>query len=117
MLAVRAAWGTVLLSVPDRVLALSRSDHPHDRTARRVLRVLGARHLAQTAVEMISHRPALRYLGVGVDGLHAASGAALAALDSRWRRAAWLDAGIATGFAVAGLLTARTTGSGAPAHG
>jgi hypothetical protein len=103
---VRAAWGGALLVAPGAVLALTtRSDPAFLGAARTVLRVLGARHLVQAGVEL--RRPGAAVLGAGavVDGLHAASGVTLAALDRRWRRSALLDAAVATGFCLA---TARS---------
>ena len=111
VLAARVAWGVVLLVAPHRVLKVSHGDDPHDRTARRVLRILGCRHLAQTAIELAGPRPAVQYLGAGVDGIHALTSAGLAAADRRWRRSAVIDAAVASGFAVGTGMTARATGS------
>ncbi|MBN9101171.1 MULTISPECIES: hypothetical protein [unclassified Pseudonocardia] len=112
VLAVRVAWGVVLLVAPHGVLKVSHGDDPHDRTARRVLRILGFRHLAQTAVELAGPRPAVQYLGASVDGIHALTSAGLAAVDRRWRRSAVLDAAVASGFALGTGFTARGRRSG-----
>src|SRR6476660_1084112 len=99
--AVRALWGTTLLLAPRRLLHTA--GHPPTRAAVAVLRVLGARHIGQSAVTADAPlRPALRW-GAAVDALHAATGLALAAASPRWRRAALLDAAVASGFAVTGL--------------
>lgn len=111
VLVARVAWGVLLLAAPHVVLAVSHGDDPHDRAARRVLRILGCRHLAQTAVELAGPRPAVQYLGAGVDGIHALTSAGLAALDRRWRRSAVIDAAVASGFAVGTGVTARAVGS------
>lgn len=102
---VRAVWGGVLLGAPGAVLSITtRSDPAFLGTARAVLRVLGARQIAQAAVEARWPRPPVLALAAAVDGLHAASGLALAAGDRRWRRPALLDAAVALGFA---LMTAH----------
>ena len=108
VLAVRAAWGVALLTVPDRVLDLTQPQRPDTPAAPRVLRVLGARHLLQAGVEAFLSRPVVHHVGAAADGLHALSGVGLAVLDRRWRRAALIDAVIASGFGLAAGLTART---------
>jgi hypothetical protein len=110
----RLGWGAVLLVAPDRVLAvgLGRPRPPaHQRGqrryrgARRVLRVLGGRHLAQavlqTAAERVLAPPAVGFLGSAVDGIHALTSVVFGAIEPRWRRAALLDAVMASGFAAA----------------
>jgi hypothetical protein len=102
---VRAVWGGVLLGAPGSVLSITtRSDPAFLGTARIVLRVLGARHIVQAAVEARWPRPGVLALAATVDGLHAASGLALAATDPGWRRSALLDATVTIGLA---LTTAR----------
>ncbi len=94
---VRLGWGTFLGVAPARALRLlGGEDTP---PARLILRVLGARHVAEAALETI--RPG-RYLGAlaAGDGLHALTAVGLAVSDRRWRRPALTDAVIATGFAV-----------------
>lgn len=110
--AVRAGWGVTLLLFPEAVLALTTPKRPASRArARAVLRVLGARHLVQCAVELRwPVRPVLA-AAAAVDGLHSATGLALAALDHTWRRAGVLDAVIAAGFGVGTAALAR------PRHG
>lgn len=116
VLAARVVWGALLLTVPDRVLAVSHSDIPRDDTARWVLRVLGGRHLAQAAIELAWPRPAVRYLGAAVDAIHALTSAGLAVADRRWRRSAVLDAAVASGFALGTGLTARPRDSRSTAN-
>jgi hypothetical protein len=67
-----------------------------------VLRVLGARHLAQAAVSGVAASESLAALGAVVDTLHSGSCVGLAAASGRWRRAALLDAAVEAGFAAAG---------------
>lgn len=99
--AARLAWGAFLGATPSAaVRVLGGQPTP---TARKVVRVLGARHLLQSGIEQRA-RGRHRYLLASVDWAHAASGMALAALDRRWRRAALTDATVATAF---GLSTAR----------
>jgi hypothetical protein len=100
-LAVRLAWGALLLVVPGVVLGLiaarPTADASADRQPRRILRVLGARHLAQAAVEW-RRGPTTRNIGTGIDVLHASTDIAFACLDARWRRAALTDALVTTGL-------------------
>lgn len=103
---IRAVWGTVLLVTPGAVLALT-TDRVTSGTARSVLRVLGARHLAQAGIERRWPRPRVLVAAAVVDGLHASSGVVLAAADRRWRRSALLDAAVATGFCLATARSAR----------
>ncbi|UZJ26005.1 hypothetical protein RHODO2019_06120 [Rhodococcus antarcticus] len=103
---VRAGWGLLQLAAPglvaDRILR-----KPLDHRAEVVARVLAARQVLQAGLLMRSPTPAVLGVGAGVDGLHAASMLALAAVDTRRRPAALLDAAIAAAFAVAGAVGAR----------
>lgn len=101
---VRIAWGSLLIGAPGQVVRLLGGA---DETAsRRVLRLLGARHLVQGGVEAL--RPQARgELGAAVDGLHALSAAGFAVADRRWRRPALLDGGVASAFGAAGLVAGR----------
>lgn len=96
----RALWGAALLAQPGRTLhAISgRATTP---AGIRLLRVLGARHLLQSAVSY--RRPTAPVLAASavVDALHAASCAAFAALDPKWRRASTVDGCAATAFCLA----------------
>jgi hypothetical protein len=96
--ACRAVYGTALLAAPGPVLTAVTGVVPSQR-ARRVTRLLGARHLAQAAISAGADDQLLM-LGAVADGLHAASMLILAAVDRRLRRAELADA------AVAGLLAA-----------
>ena len=103
---VRTGLGTVYLLVPEGIPSLLsvRVDH----RARRVVRILGARYLAQAV--MISSAPRTPFapgIGAAVDLIHASSMVALAAVDQRRRRLALADAGAATAFAAAGWRNAR----------
>ena len=95
--AIRLGWGLFLLAAPGPALRLL-GGHPTGR-ARTVVRVLGARHVVQAAVEQ-RDRGRHRLLLAAVDWAHAASGLALAAVDRRWRRPALTDAVLATGFGI-----------------
>jgi len=98
---VQALWGTTLLIAPGKMLQLLGGAN-EDRTPKRIMRVLGARHVLQATAEHVFGDRALR-LGVWVDGLHAVSSYGFACVDARWRRAALADAAITTGFAATGL--------------
>jgi hypothetical protein len=105
---VRAAWGGALLLGPHIVLvAVGRSQAASVARASVVLRILGARHLAQAALELRRPTADVCTPGAVADALHAGSAIALAACDRTWRRAALLDSTVATGFAIATARTAR----------
>jgi hypothetical protein len=107
-LAARIGWGSALLAAPDLVFRLL-GDADDNRRARRILRLLGARHLLQAAAEWRFAGPARR-AGVAVDSLHAASDIGFAVIDQRWRRAAAIDAAISIGFVALGATNTRSGG-------
>ncbi len=96
---LRVVWGLTLVVVPGRVLGALRAP---DRSIghRRIIQVLGARHLVEAVVAR--RHPSARPWMVVVDVLHACSGLGLAVVSQRWRRAALTDAAVAGGFAVMG---------------
>ena len=106
--AVRAAYGAVLLSAPGAVVRLY-SGHPDDRRSRRVARLLGARHLTQAVLTVGAPSATVRALGVEADLAHAVSMLGLAAGDRSRRRAGLSDAVGAASFAAVGALLARRT--------
>jgi hypothetical protein len=99
-LIIRAGWGLILLIVPGTVLRLFGAADT-DCTPRRVMRVLGARHLAQAGAEYRLGGRA-REIGIGVDLLHGTSSIMCSVVSPTWRRVALVDAGVATAFAVLG---------------
>lgn len=68
-----------------------------------VVRILGARYLAQSAAGVVVRRPCLPRVDAAIDLTHAATMLALAAAGRRHRRPALLSAAVAAGFAVADL--------------
>ena len=74
-----------------------------DRRARAVIRVLGARQLAQAGLTAFRPTTAVVRAGAAVDTVHAASMVALGICRPKWRKAGLMDAMISSGFAVAGL--------------
>jgi hypothetical protein len=108
-LALRSAWGAALLISPGSVLRLF-GGVDAGSTPRRVMRVLGARHVAQAGVEWALGGRA-REIGIVVDMLHAATDVGFSVVNPRWRRAALSDTVVTTGFVVLGL----TNGSSAAA--
>jgi hypothetical protein len=105
--AARACYGTVLLSAPGLALGLCTGEASSPR-ARAVVRILGARHLAQAVLTLWRPRRKVLAAGAGIDGCHAASMLALAAADPRLRRAGLTDAAAATAFTAAGAAVAST---------
>ena len=103
---LRAAWGTVLLSQPRRVLAL-RDTMGVPGPAVFAARLLGARQLTQAIITALAPTPRVIRLGAAVDTLHACTGIGFAVLVPRWRRTALADAAVAAGFAVGGQLRVR----------
>jgi hypothetical protein len=89
-----------LLIAPGAVLRLI-GGADEGRDPRRVMRVLGARHLVQAGVEYRLGWRARR-IGTGVDLLHGATSVGFGIVNPPWRRAAFTDAIVATGFAVLG---------------
>ena len=116
MTGLRIGWGAALITAPRPLLrGLARVDDPADRVAVAVLRVLGARHVAQAVVETLWPQPVVRYLGTAVDGLHALTAVGLAVVDARWRRGALTDTAIAASFAATtAISTAREAKSKGP---
>jgi hypothetical protein len=102
----RAAWGALLLTAPGVLLSAvaARDVGPGPR---RLVRLLGARHLAEVIVG-VTFPTARRWTGVA-DALHAATAIVLAIRSRRWRRAAIADAFVATAFAVTTLASAART--------
>ena len=106
--AARVSWGCLLLVVPSgltRALGLS-----SDRRAMMTMRALGLRHLIQAAA-VWGRGQGVRG-GALVDLLHGVSMLGLARFDTRRRKTALLDAGVAFAFAAGGLTT-RTGDVGA----
>jgi hypothetical protein len=96
----RAGYGAALLCAPGPMIGVV-TGKPPSRRARRVARVLGARHLIQAAVTALNPGPEVVALGVVVDLLHAASMFAFAAAVPDLRDAELADALAATALAVA----------------
>ena len=103
---VRACYGTVQLARP-AWSAEQQLGGPLDRATTRVVRVLGARQVAQASLALAFPAEPLLGLGVGADALHALSMLPLAAAAPRWRRPALVSGLMAAAFAAAGLLAAR----------
>jgi hypothetical protein len=97
---IRIGWGLMLLLAPGPVLRLF-GGADDDRIPRRVMRVLGARHLVQAGAEY-RYGGRARKIGIEVDLLHGATSVVLGVVSPPWRRAAFIDAGVAVGFAVLG---------------
>lgn len=93
LLAVRGLWGAALLLAPRTVLA--RLGRPSSSVVE-VTRLLGARQLAEVLILSRDPRRAPPRWSVIVDGLHAASMLAVAALRPQLRRDALASAGAAT---------------------
>jgi hypothetical protein len=74
---------------------------PSNLRWRRVVRVLGARHLAEAALERGGRTDRVRVAAL-VDTVHAASVIGFAALDRPRRRVALVDACVAGSFAAYG---------------
>ena len=103
----RAGWGAVLVLQPHPVVRAASGRTPTE-AARTVARILGARHLLQALASLRWSSATARDLGLATDMLHALTGLGFAALPTTWRRAALLDASLASGFAAAG--TAASAG-------
>ncbi|WP_295126683.1 hypothetical protein [uncultured Leifsonia sp.] len=98
---LRAVYGLLELASPDTVTVTALGRKP-DTRMRTVIRVLGARHVAQSVLTMAKPHTMHR-LGGAVDLIHAGSMVGLAILDRRRRRAALVNAVVAALFGVAEL--------------
>jgi len=100
----RASYGVALVLAPGPAILLATGRLPGHR-ARRVARLLGARHLVQAALNAAVPFPAVFTAGAAVDAVHAASMLMLAAVDRSVHKAALTDALIEGLFAGAGFFT------------
>lgn len=97
----RAGYGAALLCAPGAVIGLC-TGGPASPRARTVVRVAGARHLAQAAITVRAPSAFVLAIGAQVDLAHAVSMLALAAGHRPMRRAELADGLAAAMFATAG---------------
>lgn len=102
---IRIVWGLLLLFVPGALVRAMGGTN--EVASRRVMRVLGGRHLLEGAVEAL-HGRRVRRAGAFVDAIHAGTALTFGAVDRRWRRPALIDAMAASGFATVGWRSTRT---------
>jgi hypothetical protein len=105
---VRAVLGLVHLLAPG-LASRHLVSRPFGRGPRVAVRALGVRQLAQALVTVGAPNTAVLSLGVGADAAHGASMLTLALFSRRWRRAALVEALIATAFASIGAAVAVRT--------
>jgi hypothetical protein len=98
-------WGAALLARPQQVV--DAVDPVFPRTRLWVVRLLGARLVAQNAALLIAPEPLVVRIASAVELVHAASMVPVLLLP-RYRRAAWISGGIAA--ACAGALPAVRAG-------
>jgi len=98
----RVSYGTALVLAPSVAIFLVTGQLP-GRRARRVARLLGARHLAQAALTAAVPLPAVFTAGAQADAVHAASMALLATVDRPGRKIALTDALAEAVFAAVGF--------------
>lgn len=108
----RAGYGVALIGGPGLLIGLC--GQRLGRWDCTVARMLGVRHLAQAAITVAAQRaapgsPVVLGGGAAVDLLHAASMAALGAVDERVRRSTLTDAAVETALATVGALAATTS--------
>jgi hypothetical protein len=96
------AWGSVLLTAGPRLFRVVQGREP-SRGEQDALVLLGARHLAQGLLQVVLPHH-LAGVHAVVDGLHAASMVALAAVTPGRRRAALVSGAVA---ALAGVVVLR----------
>jgi hypothetical protein len=99
---IRAGYGATLLLVPGPAIHLATGHAPSPRTCR-TARLLGLRHLVQSALTAVVPLPVTFAIGGQVDTTHAASMLLLAAVSRPGRRAALTDALTEAAFAAAGF--------------
>lgn len=107
---IRFAYGATLLAAPGALIKLTCA-HPADQRARRVARVLGARHCLQAFVVGSARARIVHELAAAVDFLHALSMEGMAVFDHKNRRAEMLDGCVATAFASAQLVALTSSGA------
>jgi hypothetical protein len=99
---VRGAWGALLLIDPGWPLRVGGGrDTPGVRAG---VRVLGARHLAETLVLSTAHDERPRHWILAIDAVHGASMLGLAAASPRLRRDALLSAASASALVLLSAL-------------
>lgn len=105
----RGVWGVTLLAAPEAVLHAVGAHVDHAGIV--AARVLGARHLVQSATSGLHPSPEVLAAGVSVDTMHSLTALALASADARRARGGIVDAAVAATWAVAGIydLTHRVT--------
>ena len=98
-----AGTGLVLLARPQRVVDAVAPAFPRERVW--LVRVLGARLVAQHGAVFVAPGPRLVRLGSGIDLLHAASMVPFVA-SPRYGRAARISGGLAAAYAAVALAVA-----------
>ncbi|MEQ4499383.1 hypothetical protein [Nocardioides kribbensis] len=106
----RGAWGLLLLGAPRTVLRPMVPGGPAP-LAVGVVRVLGARQLAQAALSGSSPSPEVLALGAWVDGVHAATSLGLVGAEPRCARAGLADAAVALVWSGFGLRSLQQAGA------
>ncbi|MCU1606191.1 MAG: hypothetical protein JWP46_2656 [Modestobacter sp.] len=101
---VLAAWGVVQLARPGQLVRTLSPDRPGPRLW--VVRLLGARMLAQHALVITAPDRPVVALSATVDGIHAATMLLTAATMPAYRRASLVSAGVAGAASLAGMLAA-----------
>ena len=98
------AAGVVLLARPESALTRLAPGYPRER--RWVVRLLGARLVAQHAAVLAAPRPAVLRASAGVDLLHAATMVPLVR-SPRYGRAARVSGAVAAAYGVGSALSGR----------
>ena len=105
--AVRGCYGAALLCAPGPMIRFC-TGRPPGPPARRLARVLGARHLIPAALTAGAGPGSARLtVGAAVDLVHAASMARVTAASQTLRRATLADTVLETALAGTGLAVAR----------
>lgn len=104
---IRIGLGLLDLIAPHRVGAAELGHRP-DGISLGALRVLGLRQVVQGALGLRFRSPRARTIGGVVDLLHAGSMLVLAALDRPRTRGALVQASLATGLGISGLVRRST---------
>lgn len=105
---VRAAWGAVLLTRPEKAYGILGGAPPSTSAGTTVLRVLGGRHVAQAAVALARPTRPVLVTGAVFDALHALTAVAYAASGESRRRTGLTDTAFASGLALATVSSSRT---------
>jgi hypothetical protein len=103
----RGALGTIEAVLPELTERWLWSSFRFDRRDTIVVRILGGRQFGQALLTYLAPQAKVAVAGAVVDAIHAASMMVLAIRSTRWRRAALVEAALATVLSALGVVISR----------